>query len=66
MPSNFVAELKEREAGQPCFLWLNTSEDIGLGQRAVLLTLPEGTGIVEAQALKDALRASGASIRLSK
>jgi hypothetical protein len=65
MPSNFVAEVKERDVGQPCFLWLNTHDDIGLGQRAVLLTLPEGTGIAEAERLRDALRASGASIRLS-
>ena len=29
--SSFMLEVKEREAGQPCFIVLNTYEDIGLG-----------------------------------
>ena len=65
MATNFVAEVKERGPGEPCFLWLNTYDDIGLGNRAVLLTLPDGTGLAEAEALRDALKASGASIRIS-
>ncbi len=64
MHRNYVAEVKEREADQPCFLFLNLSEDIGLGTKSLYLTLPEGTGLAEAKALRDALHASGAAIRL--
>lgn len=65
MSQNFVAEVKEGEDGQPCFLFLNLSKDIGLGKKSLYLMLPKGTGIEEAKALRDALRTSGASIRLT-
>ncbi|MEZ0494924.1 hypothetical protein [Sphingomonas sp. IW22] len=66
MARNYVAEVKERDVGQPCFLLLNLYDDIGLDGRTVILDLPEGTGIAEAQALRDALHSSGASLRLLK
>lgn len=64
MARNFVAELKERDVDQPCFLFLNPDKDIGLGGKSLYLDLPEGTGIAEAQVLKDALHKSGAKLRL--
>lgn len=64
MKRNYVAEVKERGVGEPCFLLLNLYEDIGLDGRTVTIDLPPGTGIVEAEALRDALHQSAASIRL--
>lgn len=64
MTRNYVAEVKERGVGQPCFLLLNVDEDIGLGGKTVIIDLPTGTGIAEAEALRDALHQSGASVRL--
>lgn len=64
MSRNYVAEVKEREPNDPCFLFLNLNEDIGLGGKSLYLDLPEGTGIEEAEALKEALHKSGAKLRL--
>jgi len=64
MKRNYVAEVKEREDGQPCFLYLNMDSDIGLGSKTIIIDLPEGTGLAEAETLRDALHRSGASIRL--
>ncbi|VVS96389.1 conserved hypothetical protein [Sphingomonas sp. EC-HK361] len=41
MARNYVAEVKEREADQPCFLLLNLNENIGLGGKSLYLDLPE-------------------------
>lgn len=65
MSRNYIAEIKEREAGQPCFLFINLSHNIGLGEKSLFLDLPEGTGLDEANALRDALHESGAIIRLA-
>ena len=64
MSRNYVAEVKERDVGEPCFLLLNLSEDIGLGDKTVIIDLPKGTGIAEAKTLRDALHGSEASIEL--
>jgi hypothetical protein len=65
MLRTFVAEIKEREAGEPCFLWINTTEDIGLGGRSITINLPSGTGYAEAKELRDALHKNGGSFRLA-
>lgn len=65
MARNFVAEIKEGEAHQPCRLLLNLDKDIGIGSKSLYLELPEGTGMAEAQTLKDALHRSGAKLRLA-
>lgn len=65
MSRNYVAEIKERQDGEPCFLFLNLHADIGLGAKSIILNLPKGTGIEEAKALRDALHISGASIALT-
>jgi hypothetical protein len=64
MSRNFIAEVKERDVGQPCFLLLNLHADIGPGDKTVIIDLPTGTGIAEATVLRDALHKSGASIKL--
>ena len=63
---NFVVTVKERQAGQPCFLVFETYDDIGLGKGAVTLILPASTGIAEAEALAKTLNASVAKISLMK
>lgn len=65
MACNFVAEIKEGEPDQPCFLFLNASEDIGLGSKSLYLQLPDGTGMAEAKELRNALHKSGAKLRLA-
>ncbi|MEH2522039.1 hypothetical protein V1279_007612 [Bradyrhizobium sp. AZCC 1610] len=63
MPSSkFAAEVKERQAGEPCFVVINTDQAIGLDHKQVSFNLPHGTGLAEAEALAQALRASGATI----
>ena len=64
MSQNFVPEIKEGEAHQPCRILLNLDTDIGIGDKSLYLELPKGTGMVEAQLLKDALRQSKARLRL--
>lgn len=65
MARNFVAEIKEGEADQPCYLFLNPDKDIGIGSKLLYLDLPEGTGMAEAEALRNALHKSGAKLRLA-
>ena len=65
MARNFVAEVKEQDVNQPCFMHLNLDKDIGLGDRSLYLMLPEGTGIEEAKALRDALHKSGAKLQIA-
>lgn len=64
MSQNFVPEIKEGEAHQPCRILLNLDKDIGIGSKSLYLELPEGTGMAEAQQLKDALRQSKAKLTL--
>jgi hypothetical protein len=52
MKPNFIATVKERDADEPCFIVLENYEDIGTGRKQVILSLPKGTGIGEAEALK--------------
>jgi hypothetical protein len=52
--SSFVPEVKEREAGQPCFVVLNT-EDSGLRKKQITFYMPDGTGIEQAQEFARAL-----------
>lgn len=66
MARNYVAEIKERGPGEPCFLWINTNDDIGLGREAVLIHLPEGSDYSDAEELRDVLHRLGAKITLSK
>lgn len=65
MARNFVAEIKEGEGHQPCYLLLNLDKDIGIGSKSLYLDLPEGTGMAEAEALRSALHKSGARLRLA-
>ncbi|MBM3576628.1 MAG: hypothetical protein FJX40_02980 [Alphaproteobacteria bacterium] len=62
--SKFVPEVKEREAGQPCFVALNTDQDIGLGKKQVIFELPNGTDIERAHEFAKMLRSFGVSVRV--
>ena len=62
---NFVVTVKERQAGEPCFLVFETYDDIGLGKKQVTLHLPIGTGIEEAKALAKSLNAGVAKIAVT-
>ncbi|NEU97505.1 hypothetical protein [Bradyrhizobium uaiense] len=62
--SPFVAEVKERQSGEPCFVMLNTDKDIGLGSKHVMFDMPAGTGIEHAQELARLLRSSRATVRV--
>jgi len=62
--SKFVPEVKERQPGQPCFLMLNTYEDIGLGKKQIQFNLPEGTGFDEARELARILKSSGVTVSI--
>lgn len=64
MSQNFVPEIKEGEDHQPCRILLNLDTDIGIGSKSLYLELPKGTGMAEAQLLKDALRQSQAKLSL--
>lgn len=59
---NFAVTVKEREAGEPCFLVFETYDDIGIGKKQVTLYLPNGTGIKEAEVLAKSLNAAVAKI----
>ena len=59
---NFVVTVKERGPNEPCFVVFENYDDIGLGRKQVRLTLPEGTGIAEAQALAKSLNETVAKI----
>ena len=63
---NFRATVKERDAGQPCFVAVELSDDIGLPKdRWITLNLPEGTGFEEARAVAKMLNETVEAIRLS-
>jgi hypothetical protein len=62
--SSFVAEVKEHEVAQPCFVLLNTDKDIGLGTKHIIFDLPDGTDIGQAQELARLLRSSRATVRV--
>jgi hypothetical protein len=47
-PRNFVAEIKEGESHQPCFLFISLHADIGLGTKNIVIQMAKGTGIAEA------------------
>lgn len=61
--SSFMPEVKEQETGQPCFVVLNTDEDIGLQKKQIIFDLPNGTGIEDAQAFARSLR--GLRVRIA-
>ena len=61
--SSFTAEVKEREAGEPCFVVINTHQRIGLERKQIMFDLPVGTGIDEARNLAEALRGLTVSVR---
>lgn len=66
MQRNFVATVKERDVGQPCFVALELHVDIGLPSgREITLDLPEGTGLDEARAVATMLNKSVAAVRAS-
>lgn len=64
---NFVAIVKERQAGQPCFLQFELYEDIGLGdgKQMVSLDVPDGTDIEYAQTVAKMLNDKVARIMLT-
>jgi len=64
MACNFIAEVKERGEGQPCYLLLNLKDDAEFGGKFPYLDMPEGTGLAEARALRYSLHVSGAKLRL--
>lgn len=54
-PSKFKAEVKEGEAGEPCFVVINTNQAIGLGHKQIVFNLPPGKSLVEARQLASTL-----------
>jgi hypothetical protein len=63
-PRNFVAEIKERESHQPCFLFISLHADIGRGTKNIVIQMAKGTGIAEAKALRDALHENASAFKL--
>jgi hypothetical protein len=63
--SSFMPEVKERERGRPCFILLNTYEDIGLGQKHIIFNRPDRSGIEQAQELAHALRKFRVRVRVA-
>ena len=61
---NFVVTVKERGPNEPCFVVFENYDDIGLGKKQVRLTLPDGTGIAEAEALAKTLNDTVGNIRV--
>lgn len=62
---NFTATVKEREAGQPCFIVLEPNEAIGLPtDMQVALDMPEGSDLEAARAVARMLNDQVATIRL--
>ena len=61
--SKFKAEVKEREAGESCFVVINTDESIGLDHKQIVFHLPAGTGLAKARQLADALGGLTVSVR---
>ncbi|GLS44383.1 hypothetical protein [Methylobacterium brachythecii] len=51
MKRNFVVTVKERDPGQPCFLVFEVSEDIGLGEKTIMLQMPEQTDFDDARTI---------------
>lgn len=64
MPRNFVATVKEGFPDKPCCVWLEMHEDIGLGDKLMVLDLPDGTGFQEARKLANALNDQVEKLRL--
>jgi hypothetical protein len=62
--SAFVPEVKERQAGQPCFIMLNPNDDIGLGKKQIIFDLPDGTNIEQAQDFARMLRSFRVRVRV--
>ncbi len=56
---NFTVTVKEREAGQPCFL---VFEGFDVGGEMIFLDMPAGTSLSEARALAQRLNAEVATI----
>lgn len=56
--STFRATVKERNPGEPCFVVLETYDEIGLGKKQVSLWLPPGTDYECAKKLADMLNAA--------
>lgn len=64
---DFVIEVKEREANQPCFLMVMPNEDIGLApNQHIIISMPEGTGLSEAKGLAREIRDRAARIHVAK
>lgn len=55
--ASFVATVKEREKGQPCSVWIELDDDIGLGKKTIIFDLPAGTDISHAETFARALNA---------
>ena len=64
MSRNFRATVKEGREGEPCSVWLEMHEEIGLGNKIMVLDLPDGTGITEAQHIASALNDQVENLRL--
>lgn len=65
MPRNFVVTVKEREAGEPCFVQFELREDIGLKtERLITLDLADATSISDAQDIANLLNSKVAKISL--
>lgn len=61
--ANYRATVKERQDGEPCFVELEPSEDVGLqGNQALMFDMPEGTTIEYARRVADELNNLGARL----
>lgn len=60
---DFVIEVKEREAGGPCFLLVAPHTNIALGpNQHIVIDMPEGSDITAAQNLARTINNSARSI----
>ena len=64
MARNFVATVNEQGPGEPCFIELEMHENIGMGNKNMLLCLPDGTDIDDAKRVSLILNSEIESLRL--
>ncbi len=62
---NFTVTVKERDGDEPCFLVFETDDNIGLGSKALMHHLRDGTGLAEAQDLARRLNAHVIKVSVS-
>ncbi|GEM_PF-4485034 len=64
--NTYVAEVKERQKDEPCFLWIADEGDIGIGDRSILLELTEPASLEKAEMVAKFLHENVRAFKLSK